>query len=77
MRHELARDLGVHALAGVVEGRGAEPGHQERRQRRRRQDGGEQRRGPAAQVRDTRNTPSTMKPIPVQRAGVTGSFRIR
>ena len=73
---ELARDLGVHPLAGIVERGRPEPGQHEWRDTGDGEDCRQERRGPLAQVRDTRNTPATMKPMPVQRAGVTGSARI-
>ena len=74
-RQHLARDLRVHPLARVVEGDGTEAGEQERHRHRDRQHGGGHGRSPPAQVRDTRKTPSTMKPMPVHRAAVTGSAR--
>ena len=69
---QLARDLRVHPLAGVVERRAAEAG-EEKRRRQRRGERGRRQRAARLQVRDTRKTPSTMKPMPVQRSGVTGS----
>ena len=70
---QLTRDLGVLALPRVVERRPAQL-HEERRRgqddrhHHRRQHG-----APRAQVRETRKTPTTMKPMPSQRAGVTAS----
>ena len=72
---QLARDLGVHALARVVEGCPAEAHEDERRRGRDR----ERRRGERStrpgQVRETRNTPAVIRRIPAQRAGVTTSAR--
>jgi len=77
MGQQLTGDLGMHPLTGIVQRHGAEPDEEERRQRRHGQDGGQPRRARAAQVCDTSATPSTMKPMPVHRAGVIGSARSR
>jgi len=86
---QLARDLRVHPLAGIVEGRLAEPVTQERRRdddderepegREAAPEGREAAPGrvaaASAQVRDTSATPVTMSRMPAQRAPVTGSAR--
>src|SRR5439155_13189838 len=75
LAQKLARDLGVHPLARVVEGRPAEAHEDERRRGRDRQRRRGERAGRAGQVRETRNTPAPIRTIPAQRAGVTASAR--
>jgi hypothetical protein len=63
----------VLALARVVERRAPEIQEERRRGQRDGERRREERGALRAQVRETRMTPATMKPMPSQRAGVTTS----
>ena len=73
-RGQLSRDLGVHPLARIVEWHTAQTSEEERRRDECRQHRRVSRRQcESLQVRETRNTPTTISAMPAQRVGVTAS----